>query len=72
VTASEVWWLVAAIVAGLAALLHLASAAPPRRTTAPATGEHVVARVEVPLAAIARALTAAAVGLIALALLVLP
>jgi hypothetical protein len=71
VTASEVWWLVAAIVAGLAALLHLASAAPVRRTAPAAPGEHVV-RTEVPLAPFARALTAAAVGLIALAFLVLP
>jgi len=69
-TASETWWLVALIVAGVAALLHLASAAPTRRTTT-ATGEVHVASSAL-LAALARALTAAAVGLSALAFLVSP
>jgi len=70
-TASETWWLVALIVAGVAALLHLASALPARPRTAP-PGEVVTVHSSALLAALARALTAAAVGLTALAFLVSP
>lgn len=66
-SASEVWWLVAAILAGLGGLLVLLAGAPVR--TAPGTPER---RPVLHLDRLGRFLVAAAVGATALGFLVLP
>lgn len=58
-SAAETWLLVAAVVAGLAAVLHLLSPIAGPRTVGPGL-----------IDPLARALTAAAVGLVAVALVV--
>lgn len=58
-SATETWLFVAAVVAGIAAVLHLVSPAVGPRTVGPGL-----------IDPLARALTAAAVGLVAVALIV--